>query len=288
MSTTTLTGPANTTTEQVWFITGSSRGLGRALAEEVLEAGYQAVLTARNTASLTDLSARYGDRAVLLPLDVTDAEQAEQAVKAATEAFGKLDVVVNNAGHAVIAPVEQLPLEDFRAQLEAVLFGTVHVTKAALPVFRRQGYGHFIQVASAEGRLATPGLSAYNAAKHAVEGFSKALLTEVNRLGIKLTLAEPGSMRTEWASKSTRTTSIAAAYQGTVGTTISFARCTSGYEPVDPAKVARVLVDIAQLPEPPLHLVLGRTAVDSVAEDLKRQLREDHKWAWMGRSVDFV
>lgn len=285
---TTLTDQADTTTEQVWFITGSSRGLGRALAEEVLETGGQAVLTARNTASLTELSARYGDRALLLPLDVTDAEQAEQTVKAATDAFGKLDVVVNNAGHAVIAPVEQLPLDDFRAQLEAVLFGTVHVTKAALPVFRRQGYGHFIQVASADGRLATPGLSAYQAAKHAVEGFSKALLTEVNRLGIKLTLAEPGSMRTEWASKSMRTASVDAAYQGTVGTTISFARCTSGYEPVDPAKVAHALVNIAQLPEPPRHLVLGRTVVDSVAEELKRQLKEDQKWAWMGRSVDFV
>lgn len=278
----------DTLTDQVWFITGSSRGLGRALAEEVLETGGQAVLTARNTASLTDLPARYGDRALLLPLDVTDAEQAEQTVKAATEAFGKLDVVVNNAGHTVVAPVEQLPLDDFRAQLEAVLFGTVHVTKAALPVFRRQGYGHFIQVASADGRLATPGLSAYQAATHAVEGFSKALLTEVNRLGIKLTLAEPGSMRTEWASKSMRTASVDAAYQGTVGTTISFARCTSGYEPVDPAKVAHALVNIAQLPEPPRHLVLGRTAVDSVAEELKRQLKEDQKWAWMGRSVDFA
>ena len=286
MSTATLTDPTDATSEQVWFITGSSRGLGRALAEEVLETGGQAVLTARNTASLTDLSARHGSRALLLPLDVTDAEQAEQTVKAATDAFGKLDVVVNNAGHAVIAPVEQLPLDDFRTQLDAVLFGTVHVTKAALPVFRRQGYGHFIQVTSIDGRLATPGLSAYNAAKHAVEGFSKALLTEVNRLGIKVTLAEPGPMRTDWASRSLRTSLVDAAYQGTVGTTISFARCTSGHEPVDPAKVAHALVNIAQLPEPPLHLVLGRTAVDSVAEELKRQLREDQKWAWMGRSVD--
>jgi NAD(P)-dependent dehydrogenase (short-subunit alcohol dehydrogenase family) len=287
MSTTALTDLTDPTTEQVWFITGSSRGLGRALAEEVLETGGQAVLTARNTASLTALSARYGDRVLVLPLDVTDAEQAERTVTAATEAFGKLDVVVNNAGHAVIAPVEQLPLDDFRTQIETVLFGTVHVTKAALPVFRRQGYGHFIQIASADGRLATPGLSAYQAAKHAVEGFSKALRTEVNRLGIKVTLAEPGAMRTEWASKSLRTISVDPAYQGTVGTTISFARCTSGDEPVDPAKVAHALVNIAQLPEPPLHLVLGRSAVDSVADELKRQLKEDHTWAWMGRSVDF-
>ena len=274
--------------DQVWFITGSSRGLGRTLAREVLEAGHQAVLTARDTASLTDLATRHGDRALLLPLDVTDAEQAEQTVKAAVDTFGRLDVVVNNAGYANIAPVEQVPLDDFRAQVEAIFFGTVHVTKAVLPVFRRQGYGHVIQVSSIDGRLGTPGLSAYQAAKHAVEGFSKALATEVNRLGIRITLAEPGPMRTDWAGTSMRTPAVDAFYQGTVGATISYARCTSGHEPVDPTKVARALLSIADLPEPPLHLVLGRTALDSVADELKRQLKEDSSWAWIGRAVDFA
>jgi NAD(P)-dependent dehydrogenase (short-subunit alcohol dehydrogenase family) len=288
MSTTTHTDTSDPTSDQVWFITGSSRGLGRALAREVLEAGHQAVLTARNTAPLTELAARHGDRALLVPLDVTDAEQAEHAVKAAVEAFGRLDVVVNNAGYANIAPVEQVPLDDFRAQVEAILFGTVHVTKAALPVFRRQGYGHVIQVSAIDGRLATPGLAAYQAAKHAVEGFSKALATEVNRLGIRITLAEPGPMRTDWAGSSMRTPSVDAAYQGTVGATISYARCTSGHEAVDPTKVARALLSIADLPEPPLHLVLGRSAIDSVSEDLKRQLKEDTRWAWIGRAVDFA
>jgi NAD(P)-dependent dehydrogenase (short-subunit alcohol dehydrogenase family) len=274
--------------EQVWFITGSSRGLGRALAEEVLGAGHRVTVTARNTASLTDLSARYGERALLLPLDVTDAEQANQTIRATLDAFGRLDVVVNNAGYANIVPVEQITLDDFRAQIDAVFYGTVHVTKAALPVFREQGSGHFIQVTSTGGRLASPGLSAYQAAKHAVEGFSKVLAKEVNRLGIKVTLAEPGAMRTDWAGASMRTPPVDAEYMATVGALSSHARNRSGQEPVDPAKVARALLDITQLPEPPLQLVLGRSAVDYIKEDLKRQLDEDAKWTWIGRTVDFV
>ncbi len=273
--------------EQVWFITGSSRGLGRALAEAALAAGHQVAVTARNTASLTDLPARYGPRALLLPLDVTDEEQAEQTVKTAVEAFDRLDVVVNNAGYANIVPFEQITLDDFRAQVDAVFYGTVHVTKAALPVLREQGSGHFIQVTSTGGRIATPGLSAYQSAKHAVEGFSKVLAKEVNRLGIKVTLAEPGAMRTDWAGTSMRTPPIDPAYEHSVGAVINNARTRSGGEPTDPAKVARVLLDIAQLPEPPLQLVLGRNAVTYVEQDLKRQLGEGARWAWIGHSVDF-
>lgn len=273
--------------EQVWFITGSSRGLGRVLAETALAAGHQVAATARNTASLTDLSARYGSRALLLPLDVTDPEQATQTVKSTVETFGRLDVVVNNAGYADIAPVEQVTLDDFRAQLDAVFYGTVHVTKAALPVFREQGAGHFIQVTSTGGRIAAPGLSAYQSAKHAVEGFSKVLAKEVNRLGIKVTLAEPGAMRTDWAGSSMRTSPIDPAYEQSVGAIIGGVRSGSGNEPIDPVKVARVLLDIAQLPEPPLQLVLGRSAVTYIEQDLKRQLAEDERWAWIGRSVDF-
>ena len=273
--------------EQVWFITGSSRGLGRTLAEAALAAGHQVAVTARNTATLTDLPARYGSRAILLPLDVTDEEQAEQTVKATVEAFGRLDVVVNNAGYANIVPVEQITMDDFRAQVEAVFYGTVHVTRAALPVFREQGSGHFIQVTSTGGRITAAGLSAYQSAKHAVEGFSKVLAKEVNRLGIKVTLAEPGAMRTDWAGASMRTPPLDPAYEQSVGPVITKARGGSGYEPIDPAKVARVLLDIAQLPEPPLQLVLGREAVTYIEQEVKRQLAEDARWAWIGRSVDF-
>jgi NAD(P)-dependent dehydrogenase (short-subunit alcohol dehydrogenase family) len=273
--------------EQVWFITGSSRGLGRVLAEAALAAGHQVAVTARNTASLTDLSARYGSRALLLPLDVTDEEQAGQTVKAAVEAFGRLDVVVNNAGYANIVPVEQVTMDDFRAQVEAVFYGTVHVTGAALPVFREQGSGHFIQITSTGGRIASAGLSAYQSATHAVEGFSKVLAKEVNRLGIKVTLAEPGAMRTDWAGASMRTPPLDPAYEQSVGPVITSTRTGSGYEPIDPAKVARVLLDIAQLPEPPLQLVLGSKAVTYIEQDVKRQLGEDARWAWLGRSVDF-
>lgn len=277
-----------TNPRQVWMITGSSRGLGRALAEAVLESGHQAAITARNTASLTDLPARHGERALLLPLDVTDAEQAEQTVKATVDAFGRLDVVVNNAGHATIAAAEQAQLDDVRAQVDAVFYGTVHVTKAALPVFRRQAAGHVIQITSTGGRLTEPGLSAYQAAKHAVEGFSKTLAKEVNRLGIRITLVEPGPMRTGWAARTTKGPPVNPAYEGTVGMLITRARSESGREPVDPAKVAQALLDVAQLPEPPPHLVLGRGAVDDIAEDLRHQLRDIARWRWLGRAVDFA
>ena len=177
---------------QVFFLTGSSRGLGRQIAEAALAAGHYLVATARDPASLADLADRYGGRVLPVALDVTDPRAAEAAVTAGTAAFGRIDVVVNNAGYANLAAVEDISLEDFRAQVDANLFGVVNVTKAALPVLRRNGGGHIIQVSSVGGRLATPGLSAYQAAKWAVGGFSEVLAREAGPLGIKVTVLEPG------------------------------------------------------------------------------------------------
>src|ERR1700744_3115258 len=160
---------------QVFLLTGSSRGLGRQIAEAALSAGHQLIATARDPATLADLAGRYGGQVLPVALDVTDPVAAAAAVKAGTEAFGRIDVVVNNAGYANVASVEDITLEDFRAQVEANLFGVVSVTKAALPVLRAQGGGHVIQVSSVGGRLATAGLSAYQAAKWAVGGFSEVL-----------------------------------------------------------------------------------------------------------------
>ncbi|MDX3214078.1 SDR family NAD(P)-dependent oxidoreductase [Streptomyces sp. ME02-6991-2B] len=274
--------------DQVWFITGSSRGLGRSVAEEALAAGHRVVATARRTSSLDDLAAQYGDRLLSVPLDVTDPAQAESAVAAAVDAFGRIDVVVNNAGYADIAPIEQVTLNAFRAQVDAVFLGTVHVTKAALPVFRRQGSGYFIQVTSVGGRLTAPGLGAYQAAKFAVEGFSSVLHQEVSPLGIRVTLAEPGGMRTDWAGSSMEIPEFDAAYEPTVGALAKHLRGWTGTEPIDPAKVARVFLDLADHPEPPLHLVLGGHAVDHIATHMQALTSEDQKWADVGRSVDFV
>jgi NAD(P)-dependent dehydrogenase (short-subunit alcohol dehydrogenase family) len=274
-------------TDQVWFVTGSSRGLGRSVVEEALAAGRKVVATARRTSALEDLAGRYGEQLLPVALDVTDPAQAAAAVERAVERFGRVDVVVNNAGYADLAPVEEVSLAAFRAQVEAVFFGTVHVTKAVLPVFRRQGSGYFIQVTSVGGRLTAPGLSAYQSAKFAVEGFSGVLRQEVAPLGIRVTLAEPGGMRTDWAGSSMTVPAFGPEYEATVGALAKHLRGSSGAEPIDPAKVARVFLDLADNPHPPLHLVLGRDAVERVASGMRQTAAEDEKWADVGRSVDF-
>ena len=184
---------------KVFLVTGSSRGLGREITQAALAAGHQVVATARRPETLADLAGQYGSQVRAVALDVTDPAAAEAAVAAGVAAFGRLDVVVNNAGYANLAAVEDISLEDFREQIDANLLGVVNVTKAALPVLRGQGAGHIIQVSSIGGRLATPGLSAYQAAKWAVGGFSEVLAREVEPLGIKVTVLEPGGMQTDWA-----------------------------------------------------------------------------------------
>jgi NAD(P)-dependent dehydrogenase (short-subunit alcohol dehydrogenase family) len=273
--------------DKVWLVTGSSRGLGRAVVDEVLAAGDKVVATARDTRSLEDLLPEHAGNLLLHRLDVTDAAEAEKAVGAAVARFGRLDVVVNNAGYANMAPVEDVELDDFRAQMEAVFYGTVHVTKAALPVFLRQGSGHFIQVASIGGRGTAPGISAYQSAKFAVEGFSGVLAQEVASQGIKVTLAEPGLMRTDWSGPSMRVRPFKAVYEPTIGSMVKHLAEMRDKEPIDPVKVARVFLEIADLAEPPLHLVLGKAAVDMVAGQLAELKAADERWAELGRSVDF-
>src|SRR6185437_3986400 len=245
----------------VFFLTGSSRGLGRQIAEAALAAGHYLVATARDPASLADLADRYGRQVLPVALDVTDPEAAAAAVRAGTEAFGRIDVVVNNAGYANLAAVEDVSLDDFRAQVDANLFGVVNVTKAALPVLRAQGGGHIIQVSSVGGRLATPGLSAYQAAKWAVGGFSEVLAREVGPLGIKVTVLEPGGMRTDWAGSSMRVPPVSEPYQPTVGAMARLHHDLGSANALgDPAKVARVVLDVAAMAEPPLRLILGSEA----------------------------
>src|ERR1700682_6467729 len=274
-------------TEQVWFVTGASRGLGRSVVEQALAAGHRVVGTARRVEALREFGLACPGRFVALALDVTDSARAQAAVEEAVASFGRLDVVVNNAGYANIAPIEEVDLDDFRSQVDAVFFGTVYVTKAALPVFRAQHSGHFIQVTSVGGRLTSPGLGAYQAAKFAVEGFSGVLAQEVAGLGIKVTLAEPGGMRTDWAGSSMEVPQHSPDYAPTVGALAERLRTANGTEPIDPDKVARVLVQIAELNDPPLHLVLGSDAVDYIAAGLQGTIDADRKWAELGRAVDF-
>jgi NAD(P)-dependent dehydrogenase (short-subunit alcohol dehydrogenase family) len=270
--------------EKVWFVTGSSRGLGRAVVEQALAAGQKVVATARNTADLADLA---GENLLVQRLDVTDPAEAEKAVAATVERFGRLDVVVNNAGYANMAPIEEVDLADFRAQMDAVFYGTVHMTKAALPVLLGQGSGHFIQVASIGGRFSAPGVAAYQSAKFAVEGFSGVLRQEVAGQGLKVTLAEPGLMRTDWSGPSMEVKQFKPVYDETIGAMARHLAERRGTEPIDPAKVARVFLEIVELDDPPFHLVLGKDAVDMIAWATSQLTAEDLRWAELGRSVDF-
>ena len=273
---------------KTWLITGSSRGLGRALARAVLDSGDTLVATARRPEQLRDLADRYGDQVRTVALDVTDRAAAARVVQTAVDTFGRLDVVANNAGHADSAPVEQTTEEAFRAQLETNLFGTVHLAQAALPVFREQRSGHFLQFSSIGGRVGgTPGLAAYQSAKFAVEGFSEVLSSEVAPLGITVTIVEPGAFRTDWGGTSMRLADVAPDYAATVGRMHSYRRSVDGQQPGDPVRAARVLVDVAAMDSPPRRLLLGTDAVQMAEHASRVRAREAAVWAGVSQSTDF-
>jgi NAD(P)-dependent dehydrogenase (short-subunit alcohol dehydrogenase family) len=248
---------------KVWFVTGSARGLGRNITESVLAAGDRIIATARDPQRLQDLVDRYGsDRIRAVPLDVTDPTAARDAVEAAIEAFGRIDVLVNNAGFGRFSPFEQTTEEEFRAQIDANLFGVVNVTRAVLPVMRQQKSGHIIQISSVGGRIATPGLSAYQAAKWAVGGFSESLKQEVGPLGIMVTVLEPGGMKTEWGiSARANTPEVLPEYRPVFDALFELMRQYIGQERSDPAKVADLIVRLANHDSLPMHLLIGSDAV---------------------------
>ncbi|MEV0800515.1 oxidoreductase [Kribbella sp. NPDC050281] len=274
---------------KIWLITGSSRGLGRALTEAVLAAGDRVVATARKPEQLDDLVAKYGDQVRAVALDVTDAAAARDAVRTALDEFGGLDVVANNAGYANSAAIEETPDEDFRAQIETNLFGVVNVTKAALPVFREQRNGHFLQFSSIGGRVGgTPGMGAYQTAKFAVEGFSEVLNNEVKPFGVKVTIIEPGAFRTDWGGSSMAIAPVGADYDATVGEMNRFRLETDGKQAGDPAKAARAILDIVALDTPPLRLLLGNDALTHADRASRSRAEEAATWAYLSTSTDFA
>src|SRR5260370_18616445 len=272
---------------KVWLITGSSRGFGRSLAEAVLAHGDCLVATARNPEQLSDLVTRYGDTVRAVALDVINPEQAHAAAAAAMDAFGRLDVVVNNAGYGNMADSEDATEEDLRAQIETDLWGVIHVTRAALPILRKQRSGHIVQFSSIGGRLGTPGLAAYQTAKWAVEGFSEVLAREVAPLGIKVTLIEPGAFRPDCAVASMRVTAPSADYQSTVGKMVGYLRQHAGSEPGDPAKAAQAILTIVNAEHPPFRLLLGRDAVWQARQIDQAKLAETDRWEPLSDSTDF-
>lgn len=270
---------------QVWFVTGSSRGLGRAIAEAALADGDQVVATARRTAHLDGLVERYGENVRPIALDVTDPEQVHRAVQQGLDAFGRYDVVVNNAGYADVAAIEDVTLEDFRAQIDTNFFGVVHVTKAVLPAMRERGSGHIFQVSSLASRFASPGLSAYQSAKWAIGGFSTGLAQEVAPLGIRVTVLEPGAMRTDWAGSSMTIPEVSEPYQQTVGQLATMIRSASGQEPTEPHQVARIVRDLAGRDDAPVRLLIGADAYQYGQEAAKALAESDEKWRGVTESA---
>ncbi|HEX4246839.1 MAG TPA: oxidoreductase [Pseudonocardia sp.] len=273
---------------KTWLITGSSRGFGWELAKAVLDSGDNLVATARRPEQLDELVTRYGDRVRAIALDVTDAAAARAAVQTAVDEFGRLDVVVNNAGYANSAPIEEITEDDFRAQLEANLFGVVNVTRAALPVLRAQRSGYIVQFSSVGGRVGgSPGMGAYQTAKFAVEGFSEVLNGEVKPLGIKVLIIEPGAFRTEWSTTSMVRHEVGPDYEQTVGEMNRMRQATAATWPGDPVRAAKIIVDVVAMEEPPLRLLLGAGAVATAEKSSRERAEEAAKWADLSRSADF-
>ncbi|SEK65868.1 oxidoreductase [Parapedobacter koreensis] len=270
---------------KVWFITGSSRGLGKSITEAVLANGDKVAATARNPKQLNDLADKYPNQMLALQLDVADKSQIHSAVEQTVKYFGRIDVLVNNAGFGITGAIEEFTDEQVTSQLEVNLYGPIEITRAVLPHLRKQRSGYIFNISSVGGRVGSAGLSMYQAAKWGIAGFTEVLSKEVAALGIKVTSIEPGGFRTDWG-----------------GDSMSYAKEIEDYKPVldplkgylasvtalgNPDKAAKVILDLVEHPEPPVHLVLGSDAVtvlETVDADRKTEFE---KWKAVSRSTDF-
>jgi NAD(P)-dependent dehydrogenase (short-subunit alcohol dehydrogenase family)/ketosteroid isomerase-like protein len=277
-------GPA----ARVWFITGCSSGFGQALTEAAVAAGDTVVATARHPGSLTALVARGGGRVHPLALDVTDPGAIESAVAATIDRFGRIDVLVNNAGHGSVGAVEELTLDDLRDLFEVMFFGAVELTKAVLPHMRDVGAGAVVQISSMGGQLAMPGFGAYCAAKFALEGLSEALADEVAPFGIRVVLVEPGAFRTEFGGRRMQRSRVVDAYRVSTGATRAAVDHMDGTQPGDPVKAATAILEVVDAEAPPLRLALGRDAVEAIREKHDRLRRDLETWEAVSLGTDLA
>ena len=272
---------------KVWLVTGSGSGLGRNIAQAVLASGDSLLATARDPRQLEDLVQKYGDHVRAVPLDVTDECAAQAAVQVAVDAFGRLDVVVNNAGYGDVAPFEQLSSERFKAVMDTNLYGVVNVTRAAIPIMRKQKSGCILQISSLGGRLALPGSTAYHAAKWAVGGFTESLAQELAPFGVKVCALEPGGMRTNWGARAHKDLpELLPDYEPSVGAIVKALHSLWGKENSDPAKVAQVILRLADSDRLPAHLLIGSDAVRYAAEAEAARAADANKWRETSVSTD--
>jgi NAD(P)-dependent dehydrogenase (short-subunit alcohol dehydrogenase family) len=273
---------------KVWLITGSGNGLGRHIAEAALAAGDSVVAGARRTEELAPLVAQYGERVKPVKLEVRDEAAAKAAVQLAVDTFGRLDVLVNNAGYGRFAPFEQMSAEDFQAIVDTCFYGVVYTTRAAVPVMRKQKSGHIFQVSSVGGRHAVPGNTPYHAAKWAVGGFSDSLALEVAPFGVKVCTLEPGGIRTNWARRAVQNApDLLPEYEATVGSFLKMLRGLEGRFESDPRKIADVILQLADSDEVPVRLILGVDAEKRVKQAEAARAAEAEKWRHLTVSTVF-
>ena len=273
---------------KVWLITGSGNGLGRDIAEAALAAGDSVVAGARRPDELRPLVARYGERVKPVTLEVRDEAAAKAAVQLAVDTYGRLDVLVNNAGYAQIAPFEQMSAADFQAVVDTCFNGVVYTTRAAIPVMRKQKSGHIFQVSSIGGRLAISGNTAYHAAKWAVGGFSDSLAMEVAPFGVKICTLEPGGIRTNWSRRAGQNApDLLPDYEASVGPILKLQQSIEGRQEGDPRKIADVILQLANSKEVPVRLILGVDAEKRVQRAEAARAHEAEKWRHLTTSTVF-
>jgi NAD(P)-dependent dehydrogenase (short-subunit alcohol dehydrogenase family) len=275
-------------TTPVWLITGCSTGLGRALADVIVQRGWRVVATARDTSHIQEMETSTPDRVLALRMDVTNAADIDAAVAATREKFGRIDVLVNNAGYGYQSAVEEAEETEIRAQFDTNVFGLFAMTRAVLPLMRAQRSGNIINITSVAGLIGYPGSGYYAASKHAVEGWSDSLRAEVQPLGIGVTCIEPGPFRTDWAGRSLRQTANKISdYADTAGKRLAGTKETSGAQSGDPVKAAEAMVTIARGADAPRHLVLGSWGFNAVVERMAQRVGEISAQRDLSLSTDF-
>lgn len=274
-------------TRPVWLITGCSTGFGLELAKQVIARGDRVIATARDKGRLASLLQGHESTTLALDLDVTRADQIEASVTAAVERFGQIDILVNNAGYGYMTTVEEGEEDEIRRMFDANVFGLFALTRAILPVMRRQRRGHVINISSVAGFVGFPGSGYYAASKHAVEGWSDSLAAEAGPLGIQVTCIEPGPSRTDWAGRSmTQTPNGIADYAQTAGSRLLGLKELSGKQAGDPVRIVAAIIKIAQLERAPRHMVMGAIGVEAVEKKLRASLADIEAWRELGLSTD--
>ncbi len=273
---------------RVWFITGASAGFGRRLAEELLRRGERVAATARDVTKVEDLARQYPGKSLAQTLDVTKPAEIEAVARQAIKEFGHVDVLVNNAGFGVSGAIEEMSEEEFEPMFQTNIYGLIRTTRAFLPHFRERRSGHIVNFSSIGGLVGGAGWGFYSTTKFAVEGFSEALAAEMKPLGVRVTLIEPGPFRTDFLGRSGQLAQRELAeYAETAGKMRTFVRTQSGKQPGDPQKAVEAIIAVADSPEPPLHLILGKSALARFRDKLSSLQKEIAAWEAVTTGTDF-